>query len=226
MSPVRGVIFDGDGVVFDSEKITNEGFRRILRGRGVDLTPEETEAFIGIGPPMLLDLVAEKYGVRFDHAEYNVLRDEVFEEMCLELDAPAVIPGIHDLLDWLGTNGIPFGLATGASGRKMRFNLARTGLAERFAVAVCGSDPPRPKPFPDIYIYTAERLAVPVEECLVLEDSLPGIRGAKESGAIAAAIEGSHERDLLLAETPFVFPDHFAVRAALEDGVFDRVPVA
>ncbi|CAN5294340.1 HAD family hydrolase [soil metagenome] len=198
---VDAVIFDGDGVVFDSEELSVLAFRRTLERYGLKLTREECGRFIGAGTSELLDILRGEYGLQINEHEYIVDRDQVYEECCLEVNGPQPMPGIVSVLDWLETKDIPWAMATSASREKLAFNFERTGLAARFPVAVLGEDVANGKPAPDIFIEAARRLGVDPKRCIVMEDSLNGLRGAIAAGCAVIAIEGSHSRSELLKLT-------------------------
>lgn len=215
---IRGVIFDGDGVVFDSEHITNEGFREVLRNHGVVVTPEETLRYVGIDTLEILRIVEREHGLSIPPEVYIHEREQVYMRLCEERGAPERIAGIGELLSHLREEQVPVCIASGGSRPKIAFNLERTGLAEEFAITVSAQDVPRGKPAPDIYLEAARRIGVPISECLVIEDTIPGLMGGKAAGAMVAAIEGSHPRGELLAHTPAVYTDHHALLAALRSG--------
>lgn len=223
---IRGVIFDGDGVVFDSEHITNEGFRIVLRSHGVVVTPEETLRYVGIDTMEILRIVEREHGLSIPPDVYIREREEVYMRLCEERNAPERIAGIGELLAHLREERIPVSIASGGSREKIAFNLQRTGLAQEFAITVSAQDVPRGKPAPDIYLEAARRMAVPITQCLVIEDTIPGLQGGKSAGAMVAAIEGSHPREELLAQTAAVYTDHHALLAALRSGEAGPIPAS
>lgn len=213
-----GIIFDGDGVVFDSEELSILAFRRTLERFGCTFTREQCSPFIGTGTASLLQTLREQHAVDIDQETYIQLRDEAYHACCLEAAGPVSMPGISELLDWLETNRLPFAIASSASPGKLSFNLERTGLASRFPVLVNGEEVAQGKPAPDIFLLAAKRIGVPIEQCLVLEDSLNGLHGALAAGARAIAIEGSHPLEELQQLTSQIYANPAALLRDLRNG--------
>jgi HAD superfamily hydrolase (TIGR01509 family) len=107
------------------------------------------------------------------HATY----DEIVEREGLSMK-----PGVRELLDWLESRAIPRAVATSTRRERARAKLIRTALLPRFDELVGGDEVARGKPAPDIYVEAARRLRVNASDCVVLEDSEPGVRGALAAG--------------------------------------------
>ncbi len=219
---IQGVIFDGDGVVFDSEHLTIEGFIRLLAKRDIHITMDDCGPLIGVDNLHMIDKLRELYNIEIELEAYLEEREVLYREVCLDRGGPEKIKGIDEILGWLDENGIPFGLASGGTPKKIAYNLERTGLAERFAVALSTRDVGKGKPAPDVYIEAARRIGVPIENCLVIEDSLVGIQGGLNAGALTVAMMGSHSAEELRTKTPFVYNDHLEIMADLQDGRFSE----
>ncbi len=217
LSLPRAVVFDGDGVLFDSEKLTNRAFTQVLASHGVEMTLEDTAPFIGFDSTHLVKEVEGLYGIKLEVGEYERQRDMAYEKLCREENGPERIPGIGDLLEWLEEQEIAVALATGASPKKMIFNLNRTGLLERFPHRVTREDVEHGKPAPDIYVEAARQIGFEGSGCFVVEDSIPGLQGAKAAGAIPIAITGSHPEQELREHAEAVFQDHFELLAFLKE---------
>lgn len=216
--PIRGVLLDGDGVVFDSEELSILAFLRTLEEFNIVYTRPECGRFIGRGTAELLADINGEHGCRIGLDDYVRRRDAMYERCCHEVDGPRPMAGIRELLDLLGAIGIPYAIASSASPGKLAFNLDRSGLRPRFPVTVNGEEVARGKPAPDIFVEAARRLGVDIGGCVVLEDSVNGLRGAIAAGAVPIAIEGSHPREELAALTSRIYkhPGEFA--AALGEG--------
>ena len=219
---ISGVLFDGDGVVFDSEELSVISFMKNLNTFGIDLTRPECTRFIGCGTEIVLETLERERGLKIDYRQFVDRRDAIYEQVCFESNGPQRTQGIVRLLDWLDAHRVPYAIASSASPAKVRFNLAQTGLLERFSVVVNGEDVKRGKPAPDIFLEAARRLDVPPQACLVLEDSLNGLRGAIAAGCIAVAIEGTHPDTDLRRLTEYVFKNPGALCDELETHGFDR----
>lgn len=213
---IQAVIFDGDGVLFNSEELTNTGFRRLMAGYGLTFTREQCEPWIGLGSKELLADVRQRHGVDINLAEYVQNRDRIYKEVCSEEGGPHAFGGINELLDWLAERNVPVAVASGASPVKVGFNLERSGLLPRFETAVTAADVIHGKPAPDIYIEAARRLGVDPRNTAIAEDTLVGLRGGRAAGGIPVAIVGTYRREVLAEQTELVFDDHHEWRAWFE----------
>lgn len=215
LPPFDAVLFDGDGVVFDSEGYSSQAFIRLMQRHGLHFTEEQLIPWTGVSVLIILEALERDYGLKLDKEQYQAERDACYREICLADGGPRRTPGIGDLLDALQAAGKPWALATSASADKLAFNLEQTALAERFPVRVLGHEVPRGKPAPDIFEEAARRIGADPARCLVLEDSVAGLRAARAAGATPIAIAGSHPEQELRAETRLVFADPAAVLAWL-----------
>lgn len=214
-----GIIFDGDGTLFDSEELTNIGFRRIMAERGVHLERADTVPLMGVGPRNLLPEVKRLWGVDFTLEEFRQRREIIYREVCEEFGGPFPMKGVFENLQWLIDHHVPIALATGASPEKMIFNLEQTNLFDFFQVQVSGHDVENDKPAPDIYHLTAEKLGIEISKSLIVEDTIPGLEGGKNAGATVAAVEGTHTRDELKQHSELVFADHFEMLHFFQENV-------
>ena len=125
-------------------------------------------------------------------------------------------PGLDDILDLLDERGVAAAVATSTRRERARAKLDRVGLLHRFAALVGGDDVARGKPAPDIFLAAAERLGVAAGDCIVLEDSEPGIIAAAAAGMTPVMVPDLHppSAELLLLE-PLVLASLSAVAAHL-----------
>lgn len=212
MHPIEAVIFDGDGVVFDSEDLSLAAFRQMMAHHGLRFSREDCSPFIGVGTRHILEYLRREKGLDLDLTEYEASREELYESIAAAEGGVQPMPGIGALLDLLEAAGLPWAMATSASPRKLAFNLNSTNLSERFPVSITGCQVPRGKPAPDIFLAAAARLGVEPAKCLVVEDSLNGLAAARAAGMAAIAIAGSHpDAELLeLAAGVFATPGDLA----------------
>lgn len=184
---VRGVLFDMDGLMFDTEVLGLEGWKTAGRKLGIELTDEMIATFRGMGNRERReqfikltgrpDLYDEAVAVRVSYSDSWIARNGV-----------PVKPGLKDLLDFLKMEGIPAALATSTERGKAEGYLREAGVEEYFAASVCGAEAGRSKPAPDIFLKAAGKLGTPAAECMVLEDSENGIRAARAAGCMVTAV--------------------------------------
>jgi HAD superfamily hydrolase (TIGR01509 family) len=168
------VIFDCDGVLVDSERISLRIQAERLRDLGLDVSFEDcVRDFLGIGMPATLRIVSERLGRPVPRAWINDLDHAVRRAFVAELTAVA---GVVEALDAIRP---PTCVASSGSHEKMRFTLGLTGLYDRFAGRIFSADDvPRGKPAPDLFLHSARKMGVPADDCVVIEDSPAGVAAA------------------------------------------------
>ena len=187
---VRGVVFDMDGLIFDTEALFFRVAGEMLAARGKVFTHEIMGAMIGRR--------AEEAGEAFRRmAELDEpvesLMAEARERFMAELDA-AVHPtaGLFALLERLEVLRLPRGVATSSRRVYAGRLLVCHGLIGQFAFVLTGDDVTNGKPDPEIYLKAAAKLGVEPGEMMVLEDSATGLAAAKAAGAFAVGVPHEH----------------------------------
>ncbi len=186
--PLAAVVFDFDGVIFDSETPEYESHRRLYEACGVTLTVEEWCAAIGVWSDDHDDRRFDALCARSPRApsrdEYHARRRELFAHL-----APREpMAGIVDLLAALTAAQIPTAVASTAPTRWVRSAVDRLGLTPAFGAIVTGDDVERRKPAPDVYLEATRRIGVEPRDAVAIEDSAPGIAAARAAGLRVVAI--------------------------------------
>jgi HAD superfamily hydrolase (TIGR01509 family) len=188
-----GLILDVDGVLADTESVNARAsvdvFRRLYK---VEVRPDEFRPFIGAGADRYMLGVAEKYGVRMNIDEATQRREDNFLRLLGE-EGLQPYPGVLDLVGD-ATAAPDFRVAIGTSGTPTKTTpvIRAVGLDLRaFDAVVTSADLTRKKPDPEIYVITASRLALPPEQCVVVEDAPAGVRAARNAHAAAVAVTNS-----------------------------------
>lgn len=176
------VIFDNDGVLVDSEPLSNTILAAYLTELGHPTTYEDSlRDYMGAAVHRVHDLVLERSGQRLP-ADFDVtFHARVFAAFERELEPVA---GAVDVLEKLVAGGVPYCLASSGSHERIRVGHRRTGLDRWFGdeVIFSSEDVGRGKPAPDLFLYAAERMGVAPEKCVVVEDSPLGVRAAVAAG--------------------------------------------
>ncbi|MEM6889025.1 MAG: HAD family phosphatase [Pseudomonadota bacterium] len=174
------VIFDCDGVLVDSEPLTNAVIRDNLARHGLDVPMQEVvRLFVG-GTMMGVRDTARGMGAALPDTWLEDVYDEIFDVLAREVEA---IPGIETVLDVLEGAGIPVAVGSNGPHRKMEITLGRTGLASRLEGLVFSrEDVAQPKPAPDVYLKAAAAAGVAPDRAVVIEDSPSGARAALAAG--------------------------------------------
>ena len=171
------VLLDMDGTLFDSEAIYKKLWQQTARKFDIDLNDEVYARFVGARYDQCLQYIQELGGSSFNldaflqsmvHAGQGIL--------------PPLKPGALELIEWLEQNNIPKALVTSSRKEMAARSLGVIGGLERFQVVVTGDDVEHPKPSPEPYLLTCEKLGVAPETTLAVEDSNPGALSAIKAG--------------------------------------------
>ena len=194
MKRIKAVIFDMDGLMFDTERIAAECF--IQAGREVGLQIDETflKYVRGSSKEAAEGWFYECYGHGYD---YWTVRDRKTELLRAYLDANEipVKKGLMELLRYLKENRYKTVLATATAEKYASQYLESAGVKQYFDDFVCGDMISRGKPDPEIFYKAAEKAGVMPRECVVLEDSLNGITAAVNGGFIPVMVPDITEPD-------------------------------
>ncbi|MGI5816495.1 MAG: HAD family hydrolase [Armatimonadota bacterium] len=193
------IIFDVDGVVADTEALNARAsvmmFEELYDTR---VRPEDFREFVGTGDERYVEGVAEKYGVEIDTEAAVERRRQNFFKLQEREPLPAM-PGVLDIIETARVSAdVKLAIATSGNKDKQFPVIEGAGLnLEWFDVVVTGDDVTRKKPDPQIYETTAEKLGLPPERCVVLEDAPAGVASAKAAGAVCVAVTSSVEAEKL-----------------------------
>lgn len=184
--PLRGVIFDLDGTLVDSEENYCDADCRMLEEHGVPFTPEMKLKFVGYSNEAMMRELRGRYGLTAEVEELVARKNELYLELARK-NTP-VFPEMRRLLDVLVARGIPRAVATGSSRSVVREVLAFTGLEKYFDVVLSSDEVGRSKPAPDVFLAASARLGVAPDEAVVFEDSVYGVEAAVRGGFRCVAI--------------------------------------
>lgn len=191
-----GVVFDSDGVIVDSEPFSLAAFRQAMEEQDVFLNDDDIMANCGLTDADIVRYVSEKFGINADLELFHNRKQELYHQMILSGNLK-ICDGASELLENLARGHIPFALASSGSMKKIRLNLTRVNLWDRFPIIISGEDMERSKPHPDIFLASAKRLALEPDRCIVIEDSLNGIEAAHRAGMKCVAVIGTFPRERL-----------------------------
>ncbi len=187
---IRGVLFDMDGVLVDSEAFICRAAIMMFGELGVKVQETDFLPFVGMGENRYIGGVAEKYGVKVDIEQAKARTYAIYETIAhKKLKA---LPGVHEFVKVCRERGLKLALTTSADKVKMEVNLKEIGLpGTTFQAIIQGLDVQRKKPFPDIYLKAAEKLNLSPSECLVVEDAISGVKAALTAGCRCLALTTS-----------------------------------
>jgi HAD superfamily hydrolase (TIGR01509 family) len=190
----KAIIFDCDGVIVDTETISNEIFTAMLHEQGLDIDEKTLlEQFTGFTNQETLKnaekLLGRTLPENFDH-EYR----QKFSNRIMNKLEP--ISGVRELLKKIPC---PIAMATNARRLEMDLKLNKIELSEVFSTRFCVEDVEQGKPAPDLYLKAAQALNVDPKDCLVIEDSVAGIRAGCAAGMRVLAYSGEINKEMQAA---------------------------
>jgi len=192
------VLFDCDGVLADSEALAAIVVSEDLAERGWFITPEESRRiFLGRAVPDMVPVIEAQYGRLPDSWPAEMSR-RLTERMAVDVVA---VEGAIEALRAVVAAGLPCACASNSSRSELAAKLARLGLEAAFAGRVFSfEDVDRPKPYPDLYLAAAAACGAAPKDCVVVEDSLPGIRAGITAGCRVLAYAGEMHPALLASQ--------------------------
>ena len=209
------VVFDMDGLMLDTERLALRSWTEAAARLELEFDAALIPSMIGRNSRDSRALVLDRHGHNFPIDRLMQASQEAYDAIVAR-EGVATKPGLVALLDWLDGRRIPRVVATSTRRTRALAKLAQAGVLARFAALVGGDEVARGKPAPDIFLLAATRVGAAPAECVVLEDSEPGVRGAMAAGMIPIMVPDilAPSADLL-ARDPLVLPSLAAVQSHL-----------
>lgn len=190
MPVIKAVVFDMDGLMFNTEDVYYRAGDQLLRRRGCELSRELSDAMMGLPPQPSFELMIQWHNLTDTWQQLSCESESLFLEMLDSYLAP--MPGLLDLLDALENTGIPKAICTSSTRTVLTRVLGCLNLEPRFQFTLTAGDIVRGKPDPEIYLKAADRFGISPSEMLVLEDSQTGCRAAASAGAFTVGVPAEH----------------------------------
>ncbi len=192
--PIRGVLFDMDGLVLDSEVLYTRFWREAAQALGYPMTAEQSLGMRSLGKKHGQPYLESLFGPGVDYTTIRSKRIELMDAYVAR-HGIAPKPGIYALMDYLEENHIAAAITSSSPMESIRDHLSAVNLCHRFHKLCSGHDVPNGKPAPDIYLHGAAELGLRPEECLALEDSPTGILSAHRAGCLPVMIPDLDQPD-------------------------------
>lgn len=184
---MRAVVFDMDGILFDTERLCQDSWIAVAKQNGLPGMEEIFPQCIGLNANDSKQIVMNAYGEDFDYRGFREQASKWFWDY-IEKNGLPVMPGAERLLRWLKENGWVVGLASSTSRRSVLSHLDQAGFSDYFSAVITGDMVEHSKPLPDIYLLACRELGVEPEEAYAIEDSPNGIRSAHAAGMKALMV--------------------------------------
>ena len=209
---LSAVIFDLDGILADSETWWGQIDAKLLAEYGVTYHGEHHQNVVGVSYRLAIEFYKKAFGLSAPTEEMMRRRGEIATEFFA--NRIGLFPGVREVLKELRQMKLRLAVATSSVSASARPFLDRHELTKFFDVIVTGEEVEHGKPAPDIYLCASERLGIPADACLVVEDALPGVAAAKAANIRVAAIP----------DTRFVDPREYEKHADYVLGSLKELP--
>ena len=185
------LILDMDGVIVDSNRWHRVAWAEYNRRHGIETDEAMQQRMYGKRND---DIVRDFFGDHLSNAEvhaHGAAKERLYREMIRPALNEALVPGVREFL--VRHRGEPIGMASNAEPENVEFLVEEAGLRPYFRVLVDGHQVANPKPHPDIYLRAAELLGVWPADCVVFEDSLPGVEAARAARMAVVGLTTTHD---------------------------------
>ena len=190
---IKGVVFDLDGVMLDSEAISIGVWRNILSKYDTELSDEDYGKIIGMSSAPAVDFIIKQTGAPVD---VHKMIDIHWNELIIAIQARGEAePGLSDVLDHFANLSLPLAVASNSPSHYVHSVLEALGVKDRFISVTCADEISHSKPHPEIYLKAAESLNVAPKDCLAIEDSPVGLQAALSAGMRCVVIQNQHIKE-------------------------------
>ena len=179
--PYQAVVFDMDGVIFDTERLVIEFWKEVAKKHNIPNVEHTCIQCLGTNRVRTREIFLENYGADFPYDPYRAEVTELFNTHYKGVPLPTK-PGIRELLSYLQEQDIKVGLASSTAQHLVRDEIGTAGLLPYFQTLVCGDMVEHSKPTPDIFLKACEILNADPTKSIAIEDSFNGIRSAHCAG--------------------------------------------
>lgn len=195
---MKAVVFDMDGLMFDSERIVQYSWNKagqLLVNKNLG---EEIYHTLGFNKKKRREYFKELLGEKFDFETFQILSSYYYYQYIRKNGIP-IKKGLLELLEYLKEHHFKIAIATSSSLKNTMNHLNEVGILSYFDVIVTGDLVKKAKPDPEIYLTASQKLVIEPQECYALEDSYHGLKAAYYAGMKAIFVP-----DLLKDETPVI----------------------
>lgn len=192
--PIDAVVFDMDGLMFNTEDLYDLVCDEILVRRGKRFSLELKLQMMGRKAEDAWNILRRECDIADPWQFLQTEADRIFEKLLPEKIEK--LPGLDQLLEAIEERGLPKAVATSSRRAFAERAIGHFGLLEKFEFLLTGEDVSQAKPHPEIYWRAAAKLGTSCPQMLVFEDSFNGTKAAATAGAITVAVPGSHSANL------------------------------
>lgn len=178
---IESVVFDMDGILFDTERVGSEVWNRVGREMGLEDIGYAVTACVGLNSRDTKDFFLNRYGLEFPYEEFRKRSSLMFHSI-IESEGLPIKPGVFELLNYLQDNNYRIALATSTGRDNVLKYLENAEITHYFQAIVTGDMVTHGKPDPEIYLTACKELDSCPESCIAVEDSPNGLKSAYQAG--------------------------------------------
>lgn len=191
---IKGVIFDLDGLLIDTEKLYQRFWIEAAKKCGYTMSKKQALQLRSLDKKLAKELFSEWFGKEFSYQKAKKIRIELMNDY-IEKNGVKAKEGAAELAGFLNENGYKTAIATATNFERASYHLKLAGIREFFDTIICASNLENGKPYPDVYLYACKKMNLDPCECLALEDSPNGIKSAYSAGCVTVCIPDGGEAE-------------------------------
>jgi HAD superfamily hydrolase (TIGR01509 family) len=202
----KAVMFDMDGLIFDTEKLYKAAWQSSVEKLGFVIAEDLWSTFIGVRNEECERTLAEEFGKHFPLDRFSAMWKEAFAQF-FEGKGVDYNAGFAELFSYLKSKNYIVGLTTSSYTEDIQRNFRGKKELELFDLIVSGEDVSQSKPHPETYLKAAEKAGIPPSDMLVFEDSVSGMHSAINAGCMAVMVRGIQPPDEFVKQKAFMILD-------------------
>lgn len=197
---LKAIIFDMDGVLVDSEPLHLLAMSKFLEQFGIKYTEKENQEFLGRKDLYIAQVLIDRYSLDMTPRQLVSGKEKLLDEIMHK--SSAARPGVYQILASAQQAGVPAAVASSATVQAIETVMKVLDIGKYFSAFTSGDEVEHSKPAPDIFLVAAQKLRVNPESCLVIEDTLNGLKAAKAAGMFSISIpcEATAHQDHSIAD--------------------------
>lgn len=184
---IQAVIFDMDGVLFDTEQVMKEGWLKAGKELNFQLTEKHLGQMRGGSSEQNAALFQKWFEGKIDYHRARSIRSQYLSDYIEKHSVPEK-KGLQEIVTYLTQEQIPWSVATSTPRKRASHYWELADIAKFMTASVCGDEVQHSKPNPEIFLEAAQKLRIPPQNCLIVEDSINGLKAGKAANGVTCMV--------------------------------------